>query len=142
VAVDPSPRTRPDEVVAGIVVRDGRVLLCHRRADRAWYPDVWDFPGGHIEPGETPTGALVRELREELEIDIEEPSDPEDFRLTSTEFDMRMWVVRKWEGTPVNASLSEHDDLAWMSEEATRELELADESYPSVIARVLGQPGH
>jgi 8-oxo-dGTP diphosphatase len=123
------------------MVRDDHVLLCHRRADRAWYPDVWDFPGGHIETGETPAGALVGELQEELGILIEEPRYPEHFRLRSTEFDMRMWVVRTWEGTPVNASPSEHDRVAWMSARTTSGLELADESYRCLIARVLDQPG-
>jgi 8-oxo-dGTP diphosphatase len=129
------------EVVAGIVVRDGHVLLCHRRADRTWYPAVWDFPGGHVETGETPTGALVRELREELEIVIEEPADPEHFRLVSEEFDMKLWVVTRWDGSPRNVSPAEHDDLAWMSAQAARGVTLADESYPSVIAQVLGEAG-
>lgn len=40
------------QVVPGLVRGDGRVLLCHRQADRASYPNVWDLPGGHIEPGE------------------------------------------------------------------------------------------
>jgi oligopeptide/dipeptide ABC transporter ATP-binding protein len=41
------------------VLRDGdRVLLCHRSAGRRWYPDVWDLPGGHVEEGQDPTGAL------------------------------------------------------------------------------------
>ena len=41
-------------LVAALLVRDGRMLLCHRSAGRRWYPDVWDFPGGHVEGGESP----------------------------------------------------------------------------------------
>ena len=56
-------------VVAAAVERDGRVMLCQRR------PDVhnalkWEFPGGKIEPGESPEAALARELREELGISV------------------------------------------------------------------------
>ena len=56
-------------VAAGVVIRDGRVMLCQRR------PEVhnglkWEFPGGKLEPGESPEEALRRELREELSIDV------------------------------------------------------------------------
>jgi mutator protein MutT len=61
------------QVVAGLLVRQGRVLLCHRSPDRAWYPDVWDFPGGHVEAGETAPDALVREVREEVGVVITAP---------------------------------------------------------------------
>jgi 8-oxo-dGTP diphosphatase len=58
-------------VVAGIVVGDdGRVLISQRRADQS-LPLLWEFPGGKVEPGEAPVAALVRELREELAIDVE-----------------------------------------------------------------------
>jgi 8-oxo-dGTP diphosphatase len=125
------------EVVAGMLVRDGHVLLCHRSADRTWYPDVWDFPGGHVEAGEGYTSALVRELREELGIAIAEPSMPEIARLVSDEFDMRIWVVTEWTGVPVNASPDEHDHVAWKTPDAIAGLSLADDSYPSLIAQVL-----
>lgn len=52
-------------VVAAVVVRDGRVLLCQRH-DGEHLPLLWEFPGGKIDPGETPREALVRELDEEL----------------------------------------------------------------------------
>ena len=52
------------EVVAAIIVRDGRVFAT-QRGYGAW-KDWWEFPGGKIEPGESPETALVREIREEL----------------------------------------------------------------------------
>jgi 8-oxo-dGTP diphosphatase len=55
-------------VVAGVLRRDNRILICQRRADQP-HALKWEFPGGKLEPGESPEQALVRELREELGIE-------------------------------------------------------------------------
>jgi 8-oxo-dGTP diphosphatase len=55
-------------VVAGILEREGKILICRRRADQP-HALKWEFPGGKLEPGESPEAALVRELREELGIE-------------------------------------------------------------------------
>ena len=52
-------------VAVGIIWKDGQVLACQRRRDTR-YPLKWEFPGGKIEPDETPEEALARELKEEL----------------------------------------------------------------------------
>jgi 8-oxo-dGTP diphosphatase len=57
-------------VVAGVVVRDGRVLITQRRADQS-LPLQWEFPGGKVEDGEAPAAALARELAEEVAITVE-----------------------------------------------------------------------
>jgi 8-oxo-dGTP pyrophosphatase MutT (NUDIX family) len=125
------------EVAAGIVVRAAQVLLCHRSPDRAWYPDVWDLPGGHSATGETPRAALVRELREELGIAITVPDEPEFARLVAADFDCRMWVITEWVGTPSNMAPHEHDDVAWWSSSEIGGLRLAHEAYPALIRRAL-----
>ena len=56
------------EVVAAIIVADGKILATQRGYGE--YKDKWEFPGGKIEPGETPEEALRREIREELSADI------------------------------------------------------------------------
>ena len=68
---EPPPDSGVVEVVAG-VIRDksGRVLLARRTEGRD-LAGLWEFPGGKREPGETPEGALARELHEELGIDID-----------------------------------------------------------------------
>lgn len=58
------------DVVAGIIMQKGRLLIC-KRPDGGLHSGMWEFPGGKIEVGETPEGALAREIREELDIDVE-----------------------------------------------------------------------
>ena len=54
-------------VVAAIIERQGRFLICRRKPEQV-HPLKWEFPGGKVEPGETPEQALARELEEELGI--------------------------------------------------------------------------
>ena len=53
----------------GIVVSQGRILICQRRSNDS-FGGYWEFPGGKIEPGETPAECVRRELREELDIEV------------------------------------------------------------------------
>jgi 8-oxo-dGTP diphosphatase len=55
------------QVVAAIIERRGRILICRRKPEQS-HPLQWEFPGGKVEPGETPEHALARELEEELGI--------------------------------------------------------------------------
>lgn len=55
-------------VVAGILERDAKILICRRRADQP-HALKWEFPGGKLEAGESPEAGLARELREELGIE-------------------------------------------------------------------------
>jgi 8-oxo-dGTP diphosphatase len=125
------------EIVAGVLVRDARVLLCHRSADREWYPNVWDLPGGHIEPGESPADALVRELREELGVTVEPPADPPFTVIATADFDMLVWLVTEWVGDSSNMAPAEHDALAWYVAADLSGLRLADDSYPALIVQAL-----
>jgi 8-oxo-dGTP diphosphatase len=120
------------EIVAGLLVRERRVLLCHRSAGRQWFPDVWDLPGGHVERGEPPIKALARELEEELGIRIQQPG-PELRRVVGPEFALRVWLVERWVGDPVNASPAEHDDLRWFDLTEAAGLPLAHTCYLSLI---------
>ena len=62
------------QVVAAIIEREGRILIGRRMKEQS-HPLKWEFPGGKVEPGETPEQALARELEEEL--DIRAASGPE-----------------------------------------------------------------
>lgn len=123
-------------VVAGLLIREDMVLLCHRSADRRWFPNVWDLPGGHVEAGETTSAALVRELQEELGIEVTAPTSPEIARLQGSNFDCRIWAIREWSGTPHCAS-DEHDQIEWFSSSEIGELPLADDRYRDLLDAAL-----
>jgi 8-oxo-dGTP diphosphatase len=114
-------------VVAAAVVRRGR-LLAARRTRPASLAGGWELPGGKVEPGEDPAHALVRELREELAIDVEVvgvvpgPSDG-DWPLDDASV-LRVLRVRIVRGEPDPGiahdgvrwlAPSEVDDVAWLA---------------------------
>ncbi|HZD24666.1 MAG TPA: (deoxy)nucleoside triphosphate pyrophosphohydrolase [Alphaproteobacteria bacterium] len=84
-----------------LIDADGRVLLQQRPEGKAM-AGLWEFPGGKVEPGETPEASLIRELREELAIDVSAACLApfsfashayEDFHLL-----MPLYVCRRWQG--------------------------------------------
>jgi len=128
--------SRFNDVVCGLLVRSGQVLLVHRIAGRDWAPNCWDAPGGHIEQGESDLDALRRELLEELGVS----AAPGDVRLVTrlkgVDFDARVFLVERWSGSPGNRAPEEHDDIRWFSEEELPGLVLAD---PDLLDIVLGE---
>lgn len=124
-------------IVTGLLRDGNRILLCHRSPQRLRYPDVWDLPGGHVEPEELPAVALARELREELDIDIAPPSGPPIQEVRGATFEMQIWLIEAWTGSPVNVAPDEHDAIGWFTEDALGELSLAHESYLALFHRVL-----
>lgn len=121
--------------VAGVLVRDGRVLLCRRRADRPWYPGVWDLPGGHVERGEGLHEALARELAEELEIVVQKATARLETEIVQAQ--LTVFVVSEWAGEPVNAAPEEHELVCWFTGEEAAFLDLADDRLAELLAEVV-----
>ncbi len=59
------------KIALALIWREGEVLVARRQASAVHLPDVWEFPGGKIESGETPQQAAIREAREEIGLEIE-----------------------------------------------------------------------
>ena len=129
------------EVVAALIIQLQRVLLGLRSATRAFYPDVWDMFGGHVETGEGHEQTLVRELQEELGItptrwtylETLTPSLPE----PSNQLTVHLYLVTAWKGTPFNRQPEEHSVIHWFSLAEAEQLHLADPSYPTLFAQYL-----
>jgi 8-oxo-dGTP diphosphatase len=122
-----------------LVDTDGRVLLAERPAGKSM-AGLWEFPGGKIEAGERPEETLIRELKEELGIDVREPclapltfashAYP-DFHLL-----MPLYVCRRWEGTVV---AKEGQQLKWVRPNKLRDFPMppADEPLVSHLMTLL-----
>ncbi len=109
-------RALPVVLVSAVALldADGRVLMARRPAGKSM-AGLWEFPGGKVHDGETPEAALVRELDEELSVDIAESCLApltfashayEDFHLV-----MPLFVCRVWKGTPTPR---EGQELKWV----------------------------
>ncbi len=101
-------------VACALIDPDGRVLVAQRPEGKSM-AGLWEFPGGKIEAGERPEETLIRELREELGITVQEPClAPFTFASHSyTDFHLLMplYLCRRWEGTPAPL---EHAALKWV----------------------------
>ena len=111
--------TRPVLVVAAALVDDlaaPGALLAARRRSPVSLAGRWEFPGGKVEPGESPEDAVHREIREELGVAVElgeELAGPDDGAWwLSDRYVMRLWLARVTAGEP--RPLVEHDDLRWL----------------------------
>lgn len=129
-----SPATQPPlEVVGGVVVDDrGRVLLTQRPEGRE-YAGLWEFPGGKIEPGETPGQALSRELHEELGITAEPGDRLVTVPLATGRRRIRLDVhrIRSWEG---EVQSLDGQALAWVAVDRLADYPMPPADRPVVAA--------
>lgn len=119
-------------VAAALVDADGRVLMASRPAGKAM-EGLWEFPGGKIHEGETPETALVRELEEELGIDVRE-SCLAPIGFASHDYDtfhllMPLYLLRVWKGTPAPR---EGQELRWVRAARLGDLPMPPADIPLV----------
>lgn len=119
-------------VAVALVDADGRVLIAQRPEGKSM-AGLWEFPGGKVDPGETPEAALIRELREELAIDTEE-SCLAPFTFASHRYErfhllMPLYLCRRWQGTP---QPREGQTLAWVAPNKLREYPMPPADKPLV----------
>jgi len=110
----PEPLPTVLVVAVALVDVDGRVLIAQRPQGKA-LAGLWEFPGGKVEPGERPEQALIRELNEELGIDVQEaclaPFVFASHAYESFHLLMPLYLCRRWSGVVVKR---EHAALAWV----------------------------
>ena len=107
-------------VVCAVIVNKGRLFACQRGYGE--WKDWWEFPGGKIESGESPEEALLREIREELSIDISI-----DRHLTTVDYDypdfqltMHSYLCHLKDD--IQPHLLEHEDARWLGKSELEEV--------------------
>jgi len=119
-------------VAAALVDVDGRVLIARRPEGKA-LAGLWEFPGGKVEAGERPETALIRELNEELGIDVQEACLAP-FVFASHAYEtfhllMPLYLCRRWSGVVV---AREHSALAWVRPNALSDYPMPPADAPLV----------
>ena len=125
-------------VAVGIIIRDGLLLSCQRKRT-AHYALKWEFPGGKIEPGETPREALDRELHEELGIEIVAASEfsqqewvyPEQStgRTDDGAFHVVYFLVQRFSGEPISKAF---EQIRWVTPAALLEMDILEGNRTSI----------
>lgn len=127
------------DVVGAVVVRGGLVLAAQRGPGMAM-AGHWEFPGGKIEPGESPQEALVRELREELRCEI---SVGDRVETTSHAYDFGVITLTTYFATVISGEprVTEHAQLRWIPVADLRSVEWAPADMPAAerVMRVLSR---
>ena len=117
---------------AALVDAEGRVLIAQRPTGKS-YAGYWEFPGGKIEGGETPEAALVRELEEELGIQVS-PDYLQPLTFASHTYDdfhllMPLYVVRQWHGI---IAPQEHMAVKWVSPVDLKDYPMPEADIPLI----------
>ncbi|WP_421696169.1 (deoxy)nucleoside triphosphate pyrophosphohydrolase [Aestuariivirga sp.] len=115
-----------------LIDKDGRVLLSQRPINKQ-LGGLWEFPGGKVEAGERPEAALIRELKEELAIDVAEACLApltfashayDDFHLL-----MPLYVCRRWKGL---VSGAEGQQIAWVRPQKLKDYPMPPADVPLI----------
>jgi 8-oxo-dGTP diphosphatase len=111
-------------VTAALLVRDGKVLIALRKAGKHM-GRKWEFPGGKVQPGETPEECLARELAEELAIEARIGQLAGTARYANGDVDLEILLYRA-EYLAGTFSLHDHEALAWVEPGELESYDLAD----------------
>ena len=124
------------EVVAAIIIKDGQVFATQRGYGQ--WQGWWEFPGGKIESGERPQEALVREIREELDAEIEVGDLLETVEWDYPSFHLTMYCFI-CSLMSESMHLNEHEAAAWLTRETLRSVKWlpADEGLMPLIENLL-----
>ena len=118
-------------VVGAVIENDAQQILCAQRSPSMSLANLWEFPGGKIEAGETPQQALKREIMEELDcvIDVGDKVEDTTYEYENVIVRLETYKAKITEGTPI---AKEHAQLIWKKRIELPALEWAAADIPAV----------
>lgn len=113
------------KVVAAVIINEENKILITKRNLKKDQGGLWEFPGGKIEAGETEQEALKREIKEELdiEIEVEKRIGNKVHKYTEKEIDLIAYKAKKVNG---NLQLLEHEDYHWIDKKEMEQFRFAE----------------
>jgi len=120
------------DVVCALILDDRKQLLACKRGPNQSNPDKWEFPGGKIEANETKENALIREIREELQVTIKVISPLPPVTYTYPDFTISLYPFLSVLPVHDEISLAEHSELRWINpkESSPLDMEWAEADIP------------
>ena len=127
------------KVVGGFIRNKKKWLFGKRARWKTWQPLTWDIPGGHVKKAESIYAALVREIKEETNIEVYDARLIARFETMDNSNDdlflYYIFIVTAWNGEPDNAS-KEHSKLRWFTADKLARKKLAHPQYITLINEV------
>ncbi len=112
-------------VVSIALINNENEILLSKRPEKKHLSGFWEFPGGKVEEGETPEKALIREVKEELNIDINNkciaPLSFSEFDYNNFQLLLLLYICRRWDGVPVSM---ENNKLEWVKPNMLRDYKM------------------
>ena len=117
------------DVTCALIIDDQTRLFAAQRSSLMSLPEKWELPGGKVEPNETPEQCLIREIKEELNIEIEIIKELESNTHNYTSFTIKLipFIVKRING---EITLKEHADFKWLNTNEFLDLDWADADIP------------
>ena len=112
-------------VVSIALINNENEILLSKRPEKKHLSGFWEFPGGKVEVGETPEKALIREVKEELNIDINNkciaPLSFSEFDYNNFQLLLLLYICRRWDGEPMSM---ENNRLEWVKPNMLRDYKM------------------
>ena len=118
-------------VTAAILEKDGKILIAKRKTGDKLFAGLWEFPGGKVEEGETPEECMARELKEELdiEVEVEELITSNKHKYPHGIFELLAYRVKHISGEIV---LNDHEEIKWVTVDEMSNFEFPPADFPII----------
>lgn len=123
--------------VSGFIFNENKLLIVRRPSTENFLPNYYEMPGGHVEFGESPEGALIREIQEEVNLEIEPLYPFNTFSYISNKGNKHtidiQYIVRVISEISELKLNKEHDDFIWITQDEIKNFKFSEETKDAII---------